>query len=130
MKRTRIFSILILSVTLSVIFLVYTSISTTMMYYVTVSELLESPREVKTIRVNGRVVPGSLSNYTEDILYTFRIEDMNHPDKKITIYFEHPIPSSFIDGGEVVVTGKYLGNYTLTATEVLTKCGSRYEAVN
>jgi cytochrome c-type biogenesis protein CcmE len=83
------------------------------------------------VRVSGSVVPGSYAAMSDELLHTFDVFDPAAPDVILTVHFRHPIPDTFSDSGdvEVVMEGRYTGDGVFEATEVLTKCGSRYEAM-
>ena len=134
MNRDRRFFAGLVGVAAVVTYLVWTGISSTMMYYVTPSELYArvavNPELVNTgIRVSGNVVPGSYDQATGQLLHTFQVQDPSHPEVRLTVEFRHPLPDTFTDEAEVVMEGRYRADGIFEATEVLTKCGSRYEAM-
>jgi len=134
MSRDRRFFAGLVGVAAVVTYLVWTGISSTMMYYVTPSELYArvatNPELVDTgIRVSGNVVPGSYDQATGQLLHTFEVLDPDHPEVRLTVEFRHPLPDTFSDEAEVVMEGRYRADGIFEATEVLTKCGSRYEAM-
>ena len=45
------------------------------------------------------------------------------------VHYNGPLPDTFEEGRDVVVEGKLNAAGTIEASNVLTKCGSRYEAV-
>jgi cytochrome c-type biogenesis protein CcmE len=134
MRRDRKFFAGLVGVAAVVTYLVWTGISSTMMYYVTPSELMarvEATPELvgQGIRVSGNVVPGTHEQATGELMHRFVVSDPDHPEFRLTVEFSHPLPDTFNDEAEVVMEGRYLGNGVFEATEVLTKCGSRYEAM-
>lgn len=138
MHRDRRFFAGLVGVAAVVSYLIYTGISDTMVYYLTPSELLtrieESPETMERgVKVNGMLVPGSYANSTHELLHTFVVEDPNDASVRMTVEFRHPLPDTFDDSGEVdvevVMQGRYRADGLFEATEVLTKCGSRYEAM-
>jgi len=134
MNRDRRFFAGLVGVAAVVTYLVWTGISSTMMYYVTPSELYArvaaNPELVNTgIRVSGNVVSGSYDQATGQLLHTFEVQDPDHPEVRLTVEFRHPLPDTFSDEAEVVMEGRYRADGIFEATEVLTKCGSRYEAM-
>jgi cytochrome c-type biogenesis protein CcmE len=44
------------------------------------------------------------------------------------VHFNGPLPDTFEEGRDVVIEGRFSGG-VFEASTVLTKCGSRYEAV-
>lgn len=134
MSRDRRFFAGLVGVAAVVTWLVWTGISDTMVYYLTPAELLDraaaTPELIdQGVKVSGDVVPGSYESASDELLHQFIVSDPDDPEVQITVHFRHPIPDTFTDEVEVVMEGRYLGNGIFEATEVLTKCGSRYEAL-
>lgn len=134
MRRDRRFFIGLVGVAAVVSYLVWTGISSTMVYYLTPSELLarvEANPELyeQGVKVSGEVVPGSYSQTMGEIFHTFMVRDPDFPDVTMTVEFRHPLPDTFTDEAEVVMEGRFRLDGVFEATEVLTKCGSRYEAM-
>jgi cytochrome c-type biogenesis protein CcmE len=134
MSRDRRFFAGLVGVAAVVSWLVWTGISDTMVYYLTPSELVERAQAYpasleRGVKVSGDVVPGSYQRAADEFLHTFQVLDPDHRDVVLTVHFRHPLPDTFTDEAEVVMEGRYLGDGVFEATEVLTKCGSRYEAL-
>lgn len=138
MPRDRRFFAGLVGVAAVVSYLIYTGISDTMVYYLTPSELLtrieENPETMERgVKVNGMLVPGSYMQSTDELLHIFVVEDPNDASVRLTVEFRHPLPDTFNDSEEmeveVVMQGRYRADGLFEATEVLTKCGSRYEAM-
>lgn len=134
MKRDRRFFVGLVGVAAVVSWLVWTGISDTMVYYLTPSELIERAEAApaaleRGVKVSGEVVPGSYERAADQLLHTFIVADPDRPEVRLTVHFRHPLPDTFTDEAEVVMEGRYLGEGVFEATEVLTKCGSRYEAL-
>lgn len=134
MRRDRRFFAGLAGVTAVVTWLIWTGVSSTMVYYLTPSELIQQAQageliQERGVKVSGNVVPGSYAGSTEELLHTFVVSDPDDEDVQITVHFRHPIPDTFSDEAEVVMEGRYMGDGIFEATEVLTKCGSRYEAM-
>ncbi|TVR52834.1 MAG: cytochrome c maturation protein CcmE [Gemmatimonadales bacterium] len=134
MRRDRRFFAGLVGVTAVVTWLIWTGISDTMVYYLTPSELLARAEtdelfQERGVKVSGNVVPGTVSASSEELLHTFMVMDPDHPDVQITVHFRHPLPDTFNEEAEVVMDGRYRGDGIFEASEVLTKCGSRYEAM-
>jgi cytochrome c-type biogenesis protein CcmE len=45
------------------------------------------------------------------------------------VHYQGPLPDTFQEGRDVVIEGQLTSGGTFEASTVLTKCGSRYEAV-
>lgn len=134
MRRDRRFFAGLGVVTLAVTWLIWTGISETMVYYLTPTELMaraeaDPLHAERGVRVSGHVVPGSYASASGELLHTFQVFDPGEPEVVLTVHFRHPIPDTFNDEAEVVMEGRYLGGGIFEASEVLTKCGSRYEAM-
>ncbi len=119
-------------------YLVWTGVSETMLYFVTPSELLaridESPESMaRSWRVSGKLVPESHRHSSSELLHRFVVEDPEDPSVSFDVEFRHPLPDTFTDDPsmevEVVMEGTLRADHVFEATEVLTKCGSRYEAM-
>ena len=95
-------------------------------YYVTVDELLADREKYrdKVLKVAGFVKEGSIENDTQSMEWMFRVENNN---KFIDVSYTGPMPDTFKDGSEVVVTGNLIAANQVNATHVLAKCASRYE---
>lgn len=115
----------------SVVFLMASGIRETGQYFLTPSELA---RRVSTdqsfydlgMKVGARVVPGTVIKETVTQTLRFHITDgtVSYP-----VVFKGLPPDTFTDSVEVVVEGRLARDGVIHATDVLAKCGSRYEAV-
>ena len=143
MKRDRRFLAGLVGVGAVVTYLIWTGISGTMLFFVTPSELLaridESPAAVnQSWRVGGMLVPLSHTHSFEEQLHRFVVADPENPDIQIDVEYHHSLPDTFTDDPsmevELVIEGTFQpgdgeGRGRFVATEVLAKCGSRYEAM-
>jgi len=108
-----------------VTYLIFTSLSQTMVYYMTVSEFINNPPE-RGCRINGKVVKGSIEHQPNTFDYNFRITDGKN---ELPVYYKGVVSDIFQDDIEVVVEGKYQKNSTMfQAKELITKCPSKYVA--
>jgi cytochrome c-type biogenesis protein CcmE len=78
------------------------------------------------MKVGARVVPGSVERETANQLLKFRITDGS---ATYPVVFRGLPPDTFTDSVEVVVEGRLQKDGVIHATDVLAKCGSRYESV-
>ncbi len=94
-------------------------------YYVTVDEFLMDTNKYQeqSIKLAGRVVPGSIEKNTQDLTWLFKVMET---DKTVNVFYQGAMPDTFKDESDVVLTGSYQGERFI-ATEVLAKCASRYE---
>ena len=117
-----------------VVYLAVTGAKSSMMYYYTPDELAArlttdpSARELG-IKMGGRVVPGSVQYDPRTLDLRFTIVDIATGRTTYPVMHNGPLPDTFEEGRDVVVEGKLAADGNFQATTVLTKCGSRYEAV-
>ena len=118
-------------VTLTVGFLMAEGIQDTGVYFLTPTELSERAASDPSIydvgiRIGGNVVNGSIRRNVATQTITFAVTD---GEATFPVSYEGLAPDTFTDDVEVVVEGRLGPDGTITATTVLAKCGSRYEAV-
>lgn len=117
-----------------VVYLAVTGARSSMMYYYTPDELSAklvadpSAREVG-VKMGGRVVPGSVQYDPRTLDLRFTLVDIASGRTTYPVRYNGPLPDTFEEGRDVVAEGKLGADGTFEATTVLTKCGSRYEAV-
>lgn len=108
-------------------FLVFNAMGSSMAYFVTVTELQTSGKDLtgKQLRVGGNVEPGSISRdgFGEELRFT--VTDGTHT---LPVVYHGTVPDIFKEDVEVVVEGTLRPDGTLEASNVLTKCPSRFEA--
>lgn len=92
-------------------------------FYLTTSELVARGATApgQTVRVNGRVVAGTLAH--DGLASTFTISDGKND---VTVTTDRPLPSAFKAGADVVAHGTFDGT-TFTSDEVLAKCPSKFQ---
>lgn len=80
------------------------------------------------LKVGARVVKGSLRRLPAEHEIDFQVTDGK---TQYPVTYRGTIPDTFTDADdiEVVVEGRLQGDGVIHATDVLAKCGSRYEAV-
>jgi cytochrome c-type biogenesis protein CcmE len=107
-------------------YLVYTGLRDTMVFYLTVSEVLaKTPEELTdTQKVGGVVNVGSVQWDPKTLKLSFKLEDKK---ANLIVNYSGVVPDSFKPGNEVVVEGKYRGNGNFRATTIMPKCASKYE---
>jgi len=111
--------------------LIVTGVKETGVYFLTPTQLVDRTRTDSTfhdvgLKVGAKVVPGSVHREARTI--DFRITDGT---SEFPVTYTGIVPDTFTDASniEVIVEGKYGRDGVFHATEVLAKCGSRYEAV-
>lgn len=108
-------------------YLGYLGFSSSAAYYYEVSELLEQGDSIyaQSARVNGKVVPGSIEQETEGLTLRFTISDIES-EATLPVVYHGAVPDTFKVGGEVVIEGKYTAEGIFEATNILTRCASKY----
>jgi len=124
----KVYTSLILVFSLVVLWTIYlTNIredkNLTVRYY-TIKELTVEEKSINKVKIGGLVKPNSIdineSNRLEVWFYVYQGED------SLKVYYNGTRPDLFKDDAEVVISGKF-DNNLITATELQTKCASRYE---
>ena len=92
--------------------------------YYTIKELTMEEKSINKIKIGGLVKPNSIdineSNRLEVWFYVYQGED------SLKVYYNGTRPDLFKDDAEIVISDKFENNL-ITATELQTKCASRYE---
>ena len=126
MKKRRRKFIIISLVTLCVIgYLVYTGVRDTMLYYLTVSELIEGgPQSANGgVRVGGKVLEGSVSWNPKDLSLKFVMADDKN---RLPVVYQGVVPDSFKQGQEAIIEGVY-NDGVFKASQIMPTCPSKYE---
>ncbi len=97
--------------------------SLTVRYY-SISELAREIDDIQKVKVGGYIKPNSIEISDEDQLDVSFFVYQNNDSVKVNYYGIRP--DLFKDDAEVVVSGSYTNNL-ISATELQTKCASRYE---
>lgn len=126
MKKRRLKLSMIGLVTVGIIgYLVYTGIRDTMLYYLTVSELIENASQMSTegVRVGGKVIEGSVTWNPKDLSLRFVMRD----DKNtLPVVYQGVVPDSFKQGRKAIIEGVYRDG-VLKASQIMPTCPSKYE---
>lgn len=111
-------------------FLVWTAVDQTKMYMITVSEFLDAGQAYanSTVRIAGKVSPGTMKWDGEKRDLQFTIVDMGGSDKEVKVHYTGLLPDMFAEGRDVVVEGPYTSASPFEARAVLTSCPSKYQA--
>ena len=122
------FVIAIAVIALTVSYLVYGGVKDTMVYYLTVEELMaQVPTVYDTkVRVSGTVVTGTIIKDTDGAL-EFKMTD---GVQTIDVAYEGIVPDIFADDVEAVVEGVYAKNDVFEADTLLAKCPTKYESTD
>lgn len=124
-QRTRFFIAFLLMI-LGIGLLVAVSFRGSMVYYLSVSEYMQSSGRIPgPVRVNGRVVPGSIEKEPAKMGVRFAMTD---GENTLPVVYEKIVPDTFVERAEVVVEGKLDPAGVFHADVLLAKCPSKYEA--
>ena len=126
-RRIKYKPIVISAVILMVIgYLIYTGLRDTVVFYLTVSEVMaKSPEDLTdTQKVGGIVTAGSVQWEPKTLKLSFRLED---EQANLVVNYSGVVPDSFKPGTEVIVEGTYRGDGSFWATTIMPKCASKYE---
>jgi cytochrome c-type biogenesis protein CcmE len=96
-------------------------------FYLTVSEALEqkdTTGKAQPIRVNGKVVSGTIEYAAEKLTLTFEITD---GERILAVAYQGAKPDLLTDDKEVVVEGTLVGG-AFKASKIITKCPSKYKS--
>lgn len=98
----------------------------TMLYYTTVKELKAKGPEAREqgFRVAGRVLPGTVVKSSDHLQVAFDIEEEG---EVLRVVYKGILPDTFKENTEVLLEGRYLPTQEFQATNVLTKCASKYD---
>lgn len=112
----------------AIAYLIYTGVQASGSYYRTVSEVVAmgSAASNMSLRLEGKVSPGTIEKDTANLKLNFQITDKSN--KSIPVYYEGVVPDMFHDNIDVVVEGKLGQDGKFVATKLLTSCPSRYDA--
>ncbi|HEX3036854.1 MAG TPA: cytochrome c maturation protein CcmE [Thermodesulfobacteriota bacterium] len=123
-KIKFILAIGVIALTLS--YLVYGGVKDTMVYYLTIDELVDRVPSVyeDRVRVSGTVVPGSIRKEIDGRL-EFKITDGK---QMMDVKYRGIIPDIFRDNVEAVVEGSYTPERVFQADVLLAQCPTKYES--
>lgn len=109
-----------------VAYLFWSGMKDSSVYFVTVDEFFAQidQMEGKGTRINGDIVSGSIQWDAPNLLLTFQLTDGKNV---LNVRHKGVAPDTFQEGLSVVVEGIY-ENGVFNATQIMTKCPSKYEA--
>ncbi|HEY3316662.1 MAG TPA: cytochrome c maturation protein CcmE [Bacillota bacterium] len=125
-KRARI-AIGVAVVFVALGYLVFTGISRSATYYVTVSELRAKGAAMvdRPVRVTGKLDGSSVKWDSSQILLTF---DLSDGQNRMTATYHGVKPDGMDDGRDIVVEGKLDQKGAFEVKNILVKCPSKYES--
>jgi cytochrome c-type biogenesis protein CcmE len=115
-------------------YLMVTGMKESMIYYHTPAELVarvsgDPSWHEMGVKVGGRIAPGTVSFDARTLDLRFEVLDIQEGRTRFPVHYQGPLPDTFEEGRDVVIEGRFTSAGVFEATTVLTKCGSRYEAV-
>ena len=107
-------------------YLLYMSLGSSVMYYVTVDELLNGGYGAydTDIRVTGKVANGSIEWDAEALELKFDVIEGN---ATLPVIYNGAMPDGFTGGADVLVEGRYHPDEVFRASTILMRCPSKYE---
>lgn len=107
-------------------YLFWSGMKSSSVYFLEVDEFFAQQEKFvgKGTRVNGDIVAGSINWDAKNLLLTFQITS---GDSVMDVRYNGVAPDTFTEELSVVVEGKY-ENDVFNATQIMTKCPSKYEA--
>lgn len=117
----------ILVVAGAIAWLTVSSFEESMIYYKTVEEALSARAQFEKtpVRINGLLVPDSILQKPGTDQFKFQLKKNA---SVIDVEYSGILPDTMREGKELVVEGTLIpGKDVLNATEILTKCPSKYE---
>ena len=106
-------------------YLIYMALSSSAIYYVTVSELLDKGSDTydTNIRVTGKVTEGSIEWDAETLELRFSVVEGN---ASLPVIYKGARPDGFKAGADIMVEGRYHSDRIFRADSILLKCPSKY----
>jgi cytochrome c-type biogenesis protein CcmE len=107
-------------------YLLYMSLGSSVMYYVTVGELLNGGYKTydTDIRVTGKIANGSIEWDAAELKLEFDVIEGN---ASLPVIYNGAMPDGFTSGADVLVEGRYHPDEIFRASTILMKCPSKYE---
>ncbi len=117
-------------VVLALVYLVFTSMQGTTMYYLTVGELLDRGAEAyaQQVRVGAKVQRGSIQSDPKIMTVRFVALDDKDPQRTVRVVYKGVVPDTFKDDADAVFEGRMNPEGIFQANVLLAKCPSKYEA--
>jgi cytochrome c-type biogenesis protein CcmE len=108
-------------------YMAYLGAASSWQYYVTVDECIPAGEKLSSgrLRVNGKVVPGSLKIAADRNRAELALEGSA---ANLTVTCTGPVPDNLAEGMDVVVEGQLDESGILRGDKLLTRCASKYES--
>ena len=123
--------LLILAVVLSIAFgyFGFIAFQNATSYYLTVDELVErgATEDLESVRVKGKVVPGSFFREENSTIAHFKLADGG---QEVAATYDGVLPDLFFNPhSEIVLSGTYDPSGPFATEQVLVKCPSKYRSL-
>ena len=92
-----------------------------------IADVVSGDYRGKKVQVSGSVVADSLTSEGSTALFEIQPEDASGQET-LTVRYDGALPATFGTGVVAICTGTVESDDTLTATELVTKCPSKYES--
>ncbi len=110
-----------------VVALIFVSVSQGSAYYLTIDEALGGKaRPGQTVRIDGYVGEGTVTWDAQAVTLRFDLMDKDRTRRLPVIYRNAP-PEGFTEGSGLMVEGSVNADGSFQATQLLTRCPSKYE---
>ena len=108
-------------------YFMYQAMQSSWSYYYSVDEFAGGSESVKnsSLRLAGKVKPGSISKDMEQMLLSFVIQGT---DAELPVIYSGVVPDNFAEDIEVVVEGQLDPAGDFNAQTLMTRCESKYKA--
>ncbi len=95
-------------------------------YFLEIDEFFQQQPELvgKGVRINGQLVKSSVDWNAQNLILKFQLTDGTDT---LNVVHQGVAPDTFTEAPSVVVEGKYADGI-FRATQIMTKCPSKYEA--
>jgi cytochrome c-type biogenesis protein CcmE len=132
MKASTRFGLGATIIVVAIFALIYQGVRQTGVYFLSPTELLARTAQDPSfhevgLKVGAKVVPGTIHRDPANQRIAFEVSDGT---RGFPVTYQGIVPDTFTDANdiEVIMSGKLGRDGVFHATEVLAKCGSRYEA--
>ena len=114
-------------IVLAITYLMVNGLRDNATYYLEINEVLaKSPTlDDQRIRMGGKVLPGSISIDTQNLIYDFQI---HQDDQSIAIHYQGTTPDIFGDNINVIIEGKMQRDGIFYADILTAQCPSKMVA--
>jgi cytochrome c-type biogenesis protein CcmE len=96
-------------------------------YYRQVSQLTTGKYDGKHVQVGGKVLGGTINRDTQGNVH-FTMQDLTGKTDTVKVVYKGEMPSTFASGVDVVVAGTMAADGIIDASQLQTKCPSKYKA--